>query len=223
MAKLKIKSEKGDTVDAYFNPKEFGVDKSVPWQQQKDAKGESPPVEFTTGAPKTMSFELLCDLFEKYDSGGNERPNSDRDVYSNFVSKLEKFVSIDDGLKRPPMVEVSWSASMPVFKGVVESMNVKYTMFLEDGTPCRCTANLKFKQADSASVGSAGGGSAGANSSPTSGTTVTQGTADRPDQATAAATGNPNPTSQQCRDTAAANDQDNMRDLPQGGTYSGGS
>lgn len=145
LKKLVIKSEKGDQVSALFNPKEMGIDKSVPWQQQKDAKGDAPPVEFTTGAPKTMSFELLFDLFE--DKG---------DVYAKFVSQLEKMVKIDPGLKRPPMVTVAWSNNFPAFKGVMESMNVKYTMFLPDGTPCRCTANVKVKEAQSAQVKSSG-------------------------------------------------------------------
>src|ERR1044071_9959502 len=104
--KMKIKSSEigGYEVSAYFNPKEMGIDKSVPWQQQKDAKGEAPPVEFTTGAPKTMSFELLCDRYEE----------SNKDVYSQFVQKLEKFVMIDEKLKRPPLVEVAWSEQFPV-------------------------------------------------------------------------------------------------------------
>jgi hypothetical protein len=141
LEKLVLKSEKGDSVTALFNPKEMGIDKSVPWQQQKDAKGDAPPVEFTTGAPKSMSFELLFDLFE--DKG---------DVHDTYISKLEKMVMIDPGLKRPPMVTVAWSNKFPAFKGVVESMNVKYTMFLNTGSPCRCTVTMKVKEAQSAQV-----------------------------------------------------------------------
>ncbi len=53
-------------------------------------------------------------------------------------------------VKRPPMIAVVWGSKQSTFKGVVESMNVKYTMFLEDGTPRRATVSLKMKRADSA-------------------------------------------------------------------------
>jgi hypothetical protein len=39
---------------------------------------------------------------------------------------------------------------MPRFKGVVESLSVKYTMFMPDGTPARATVNLRMKQANRA-------------------------------------------------------------------------
>lgn len=208
LEKLKIKSSElgGYEVKAYFNPKELGISKTVPWQQQKDAKGESPPVEFTTGAPKTMDFELLCDRYEE----------ENKDVYSQFVQRLEKFVLIDEKLKRPPLIECAWSNNFPVFKGVIESMTVKYTMFLENGTPCRCTVNLKLKQADSASVAAAGG-STGANAQSSAGVTTTQEQASRPDQATAAATGG-NPSSGEVRETMNNSDVDNPRDIPPGTT-----
>jgi hypothetical protein len=43
---------------------------------------------------------------------------------------------------------LTWGSKFPVFKGVIESMNVKYTLFMPDGTPCRATVNLKMKQAN---------------------------------------------------------------------------
>lgn len=52
-----------------FNPKELSVDKSVPWQKHKNSEGDSPPVEFTTGAPKSMKAELMTDLYEEKNPG----------------------------------------------------------------------------------------------------------------------------------------------------------
>ena len=39
-----------------------------------------------------------------------------------------------------------WSG-IPRFRGVVENLSVKYTLFLPDGTPVRATVNLRMKQA----------------------------------------------------------------------------
>jgi hypothetical protein len=36
------------------------------------------------------------------------------------------------------------------FKGVIESLALRYTMFLPDGKPCRATANISIKEAQTA-------------------------------------------------------------------------
>jgi len=125
-------------VSVYFNPKEITIDKPIQWQAHKGSEGDAPTLEFTTGTGKSLTVELMFDMFE--DKG---------DVYATYVSQLEKLALIDDSLKRPPLCTFTWGSNMPVFKGVVADMNVKYTLFLPDGTPCRCTVNLKMTQSDS--------------------------------------------------------------------------
>src|SRR5262249_5015639 len=65
-----------------------------------------------------------------------------------YISKLETRAHSAGGLTRPPLCTFTWGSNMPVFKGVVEDLAVKYTMFLPDGTPCRATATLSMKQSD---------------------------------------------------------------------------
>jgi hypothetical protein len=83
-----------------------------------------------------MDFELMFDLFE---TKGN--------VHSQYIQALEQMAFIQDDLKRPPMVTVTWGSAMPAFQGVISDLSVKYTMFLPDGTPCRATVNIRMKEA----------------------------------------------------------------------------
>src|SRR5215813_12822646 len=69
------------------------------------------------------------------------------DVYKEYIEKLEGLAMIDSGLSRPPLALFVWGDTLR-FQGVVEDLNVKYTLFLPDGTPCRCTVNLKIKQSE---------------------------------------------------------------------------
>jgi hypothetical protein len=124
-------------VKFYFNPKEITIDKTVPWKSHENTEGDSPALEFTAGQPKTLACELMFDMFEE--AG---------DVHATYISELEKFALIDSSNKRPPLVQFYWGSNFPVFKGVIENLNVKYTLFLPDGTPCRATVNLKMKQAN---------------------------------------------------------------------------
>jgi hypothetical protein len=208
--KLFIRGEEGAVagvmVEALFNPKELGIDKNVPWKQQDKAEGDSPPQEFTTGSPRGMSFDLFVDGWE-----GGPPDFVPFDVYAEFVSKLEKFVMIDKGLKRPPMVTAVWSNKFPAFKGVVASMNVKYTMFFSDGAPARCNVTLKLTEASKAEYKGGSGKKKKKAAAPPPGTTVQQG--DRMDQVAARTGGTP-------RDTAAANGIDDMNNPGTGSTVS---
>ena len=135
---------KGVVVEAQFNPKEISIDKSVPWQLQKQ-KGPG-DLQYTGGEPKTMSLELMFDTFE---SGGDVQAAIDR---------LDRLSDVDAGLKRPPKVKVvcgvgGAAGMIPNFESVIESVAVKYTMFDGDGRPVRATVGLRFKEARDLKVG----------------------------------------------------------------------
>ncbi|MCC6848012.1 MAG: hypothetical protein IT294_05875 [Deltaproteobacteria bacterium] len=118
-----------------FNPKEITIDKSVPWQKHRKSHGDSPTLEFTTGEPKTMTMELMFDNYE-----------NSQNVHTTHIQGLEKLAAIDPTLNRPPMVHVVWGG-FPSFTGVIENLSVRYTLFLEDGTPVRAICTLRMKQA----------------------------------------------------------------------------
>lgn len=128
---------KNKSVTALFNPKEYTVSKTVPWSPHAAAGLDAPEMQFTTGQGETLKLELF---FDTYESGGSAKTHTDA---------LHKMALIDTSLHRPPMVMVTWGSLN--FKGVVESLSHRYTMFLEDGTPVRATCTLGLRQADSAS------------------------------------------------------------------------
>lgn len=134
------KDEKYDVV-AWYNPKEISIDRSVPWNKHKSSKGDTHVLEFTNAEPMTLSFELFCDLYE-------EKGNA----YAAFVEPLLNLTKVKksdkEEEKRPPKCIFIWGKNFPRFEGVIESLGIKYTMFLPDGTPCRATATVKMKQAD---------------------------------------------------------------------------
>lgn len=140
LAKVKIKcfDAPGVEVDAQFNPKELQVDKTVSWTA-KSSHTEDPIQEFKEPQSSNLSVTLYFDTYE-----------TKRDVYSQYISTLEKMVTMDSGTGRPPLVGFCWGKF--IFKGVVESLSQKYTMFLSDGTRCRCEVSLKMKSAVGAEV-----------------------------------------------------------------------
>ena len=136
LLKAELRAEEGPRtrIECYFNPSTITIDKQVPWQEHKNSEDDLPSLEFTAGSARQLNVELLFDMFE--DKG---------DVYESYVTFLEDLVLVDHELKRPPMCTFNWG-KMKTFKGVVEDLNVKYTLFLPDGTPCRATVGVKMKE-----------------------------------------------------------------------------
>ena len=135
-AKL-INVDKNVTQDVLFNPKEYSVQKSVQWEPHKAPGLDSPEQEFTSGNPAVLSVELFFDTYE-----------SKKDVRAEHTDKIMKLALVDADKHRPPLVMFSWGGF--TFKGVVEALTLRYTMFLPDGKPCRATANLSIKEAQTA-------------------------------------------------------------------------
>ena len=127
-------------VTAQFNPKELQVDKSVSWTNSQGPGSEDPEQEFKEPQSSSLTATLYFDTYE-----------SKKDVYAEFISKLEKLVTIEPSLGRPPLTTFTWGSF--TFQGVVESLSQKYTMFLSDGTRCRCEVGFKMKSAKGAKVG----------------------------------------------------------------------
>jgi hypothetical protein len=132
-------------VTAQYNPKELGVDKSVPWQKAPTSTGDQPELQFTSAEGRSMSFELFFDGYEK---GEN--------VHKKYVEPLLELAMVmkpegKEEEKRPTRVRITWGGGLPDFEGVIESIGTKYTMFLPDGVPVRATCSVKVKEASRAS------------------------------------------------------------------------
>jgi hypothetical protein len=149
---------KSDDVQSYievcFNPKEYSLEKSVEWDAEK-AFTDAPQPEFKAPKPMELSVTLQFDTYE-------ERTN----VRDKWVRQIEKLTMMTkefdkDGASasktdkqkyRPPTILFVWGRF--VFKGVIESLSQKYTMFLSDGTPVRAECALKMRNVLDAAVDS---------------------------------------------------------------------
>ncbi len=125
---------------AQFNPKEISIEKSVTWNASPSDKGDMPDYEFSSGAARTLSLELLFDTYETGDGG---QPD---DVSTTHVAMLMQLMMVmdltgDEDRKRPPIIQVRWDDTS--FEGVLQSVSTKYTMFAPSGRPVRATCAIK--------------------------------------------------------------------------------
>ena len=132
-------------VTAQYNPKELAIERSVPWTEHKAVKADKAYIEYACGDGRSMSLELF---FDSYEGGGSVQTNiSDL----TRMSMVRDPSSTKEEYLRPHRVVVAWGSSgadyMPAFRGVIESLSTKYTMFDPRGKPVRATCTVKIKEA----------------------------------------------------------------------------
>lgn len=141
MALQKATIENLDTSTKFsvlFNPREYQVEKSAQWEPQKNPGSNAPELQFTTGNSMTLSMELFFDTYEQK-----------ADV-REYTEKLMGLATVDPDAHRPPLCLFVWGSFS--FKGVLERVSQRFTMFTTDGIPVRATCSVTFKEAATASV-----------------------------------------------------------------------
>lgn len=78
-------------------------------------------------------MELFFDTYEQ------------RTDVRELTGKIEKLALVHQELHRPPTVLVTWGTGL-AFKCVLESFSLRFTLFLDDGTPVRAVMNAVFKE-----------------------------------------------------------------------------
>lgn len=135
-------------VIAQFNPAQLQLEESASWTPSSNSRADHPSLEYASTSPRTLSLELFFDTYEE--------PRGQHNVKTRFVEPLGRLLRVldpdgDEDRQRPPLVELRWDPGLPRFRGVLESMSTKLTMFLADGTPVRATCSLKLLEASRAS------------------------------------------------------------------------
>jgi hypothetical protein len=116
-----------------FNPTEYRVSKGNNFAEIDIPGLESPPLQFVRGAAETLAVDFLLDTSDTLE-----------DVRERYVTRLRDLLRLQEKLHAPPIVAFVWDEQ--VFKGVIESMDVSYSVFSPNGTPLRAQVSAKLKE-----------------------------------------------------------------------------
>jgi hypothetical protein len=140
-------------VVAHYNPAQIEQARTVPWgphnsDNRPDARRATPTardLEFTGGEGRTYSLELMFDGFER---GVSVRAHVDK---LDQMATVRDASSTDEELRRPHQCVIVWGDRTDGFapvRCVIESLNVRYTVFSEEGVPLRAVATIRVKEAN---------------------------------------------------------------------------
>jgi hypothetical protein len=126
-------------IPLHFNPTEYQVQKSNNFADINIPGLETPPIQFVRGAGEKLVADLIVDTSDTLE-----------DVRDRYVNKLRGLMNINIELHAPPIVRLVWDRQ--VFVGVVDSLNITYTLFTQAGVPLRAKLGLALKEYRPAAV-----------------------------------------------------------------------
>jgi len=132
-----LRGSKEERVEVLFNPSEYALDSGNQYAW-KTIPGLSQPIaQFVSGEATTLTMDLFFDTTEQ------------RKDVRDHTKKIVGLLDVDKDLHAPPLCKFVWGSL--TFKGIVERVSQKYTMFMESGVPVRATLSVTFKAVQSIS------------------------------------------------------------------------
>lgn len=126
-----IVNGKDETIEVLFNPNEYVIEKGNQFTWEKIPGLSAPVAQFISGEAMTLTMDLFFDTYE------------DQKDVRDYTSKITKLLDVDKDLHAPPVCRFVWGSLD--FKGVIEKVGLKFTMFLSSGIPVRATVNVTFR------------------------------------------------------------------------------
>jgi len=120
-------------VPVKFNPTEYQLQKQNTFADINIPGLETPPIQYVRGSGEKLTTELLVDTSDTLEN-----------VRDRYVNNLRGLMNIQSELHAPPIVRLEWDTDL--FRGVMESLTVTYTMFGPDGTPLRAKLGVTLKE-----------------------------------------------------------------------------
>ena len=124
-----------------FNPSEYQISKQNTFQEVPIPGLNAAPIQFVRGGSEKLTFDAVVDCSDEM-----------KDVRKEYVDALRKLMAIHGDIHAPPVVKFVWGAGAGAgteqreFLGVIESLNITYTLFADAGFPVRAKLSFVLKQ-----------------------------------------------------------------------------
>jgi len=143
LQKAFFKTETNVQIDCMFNPATFAFSAGNTWSDEDVPGKDIPRQRFKGGQSGKFSVSLV---FDTTDTGAS---------VTTHTNKLLKLMEVDTTLSdydattgngRPQWVTFNWGEHIHTFEAVIESLNVTFTYFSNEGTPLRANVDVSLKQ-----------------------------------------------------------------------------
>ncbi len=145
-AKFIVHGVKDAPFNVLFNPAEYQISSTVNYAERPVPGMNNAIVQFISGQNDSLSLTLHLDSYMvtrvTQPGDDNDPPQKPQDIRKT-VAQFLQMLNMEGALHAPPQATFSWGSL--AFRGVVQSMQHTYTMFMEDGIPVRARLDLQMK------------------------------------------------------------------------------
>ncbi len=128
----------GNPYSVMINPDSIKYQRAIEYNEQQAPDTSSASQKYKSTPSDKLNFEIVIDCTGIVDAK--------RTDMAAEISTLEKIVFTYNGeIHRPNFIKVQWGKNI-VFKGVLVSFDISYTLFRPDGSPLRAKISLGFSQ-----------------------------------------------------------------------------
>lgn len=121
-----------------INPDTIKIQKNIEYNEQQAPATSSASQKYKSSPSDKLSFEIVIDCTGVVDAT--------RTDMATEIESLETIIYTYNGkIHRPNFVKVQWGQNI-TFNGVLDSIDVSYTLFKPDGNPLRAKISLSFSQ-----------------------------------------------------------------------------
>jgi len=132
LSKATLQIAGSNTIQVFFNPNEYTIQNANKFSWKTIPGLPRPLGQYVSGEAATLTVELF---FSTYEAAEDVR------LYTNQITSL---MNVDTSTSAPPIITFIWGSLN--FRGVLENVTQKFTMFLNDGTPVRATLNVTMRE-----------------------------------------------------------------------------
>jgi nucleoid-associated protein YgaU len=121
-------------IKVLFNPTDYSLGKANQIAEAAVPGLDAPILQYVHGNTRTLDMDLFFDTYG--DAAGTDVSVETKAVYDLLL--------IDPATHAPPICDIAWGSLK--FRGVLDHVTGKFTLFLATGTPVRATLSVTFKE-----------------------------------------------------------------------------
>lgn len=130
-------SSQSDEYTVMINPDKIAYNYKVKNTRQPVPGTGGNTLKYIGVEPETVSFDIVFDTTGVI-------PGSTGDVYDQITAFRKITYDYNGAIHRPNYIQLSWGTF--IFKGVLTTLNVSYTLFSPQGEALRAKASVTFEE-----------------------------------------------------------------------------
>jgi hypothetical protein len=139
----KFTEQVGDNFQVYINPERYTHTYGIDYKDEQAQGSNGPSPVFNKYKSDTVNFELVFDGTGVVPSPRPGNSPASGNTVEKQIGQFKKLAfSYNGNIHRPNFLMLSWGTLL--FKCVLTTLNLTYTLFMPDGTPLRAKATTTF-------------------------------------------------------------------------------